>query len=409
MIRLLLISYYWPPCGGPGALRPVKFAKYLPKFGVQPTILTRRPIAYHSLDYELGRDVSAIRVLATETLDPARIAYWLGMRRYRPRAWERPFKQALNFPDNKIFWLPFACAAGVRCAGDAVMVTAPPFSSFLAGYVISRRRGIPLLLDFRDAWLEFPFLPYRGRGQRRLVAGWEKKMVEAAQAITVVDEELQRLLARKYPSAAARISVLPNGFDPADFTAVAKPERFTIAYLGTIRAERDPGNLLRAVNDLIREGHIPTGDMEVVFIGQVEEKYQRLIRSYSFTRLTGHLSYGTALHRFSAAHLAVLITTGADLFFPSRQLEYLASGLPILVAGESRGVHRLAEAFALGYPGWILPHSDVQGMKRRILEIYRQHHAGEVISGQTPFAELTRENIAQKLAQIVRTAVTAGF
>lgn len=402
MVNLLLISYYWPPCGGPGALRPVKFAKYLPRFGVQPTVLTRRPIAYHSLDPELIREVPATRVIATETLDPARVAYWLGIRRYRPRPWERPIKQALNFPDHKIFWLPFAYAAGRQCSGDAVFVTAPPFSSFIAGYLISRQQGVPLILDFRDAWLEFPFMPYAHRGQQQLVAWWEKKLIHAAQAITVVDEDLQHLLARKYPAAAKNISVLPNGYDPADFVGVVKPERFTIVYLGTIRAERDPSPVLRAIADLIRDGELPATGIKMVFIGQVEDKYRALIQSYPFVQLTGHLSYRAALQKFSTAHLAVMITTGSNLFFPSRQLEYLASGLPILVAGESHGVHRLAEAFARGYPGWILSYDDVAGIKERIWKVFQQYQAGKSITGIIPFPELTRERLSQKLAEIIK-------
>lgn len=400
-----MVSYYWPPCGGPGSLRPVKFAKHLPRFGIQPLVLTRRTIAYHSLDRELGRDVEGVPTFATESLDPARLTYLLGLRRYRPRGWESPIKKALNFPDNKAPWIPFAYFAALAVEHDAVLVTGPPFSSFIAGYLASRRTGKPLILDFRDAWLEFPFQPYTNRLEKRLVAYWERKLTAAARAITVVDENIRDLLIKKYPALAPRISVLPNGYDPDDFQAVAKPGRFTIAYIGTIRPERDPSTMLRAVAELVAEGRIPESGVDFKFIGQIEDRYQRAISRNRFARMLGHVSYRSALREFCASHLAVLITRSQEHFFPSRQLEYLASGLPIVVCGRSAGAHRLTEAFHRGYPGWTFDYDDVQGMKERIFNVYGAFRKGAPIAGQTPFPELTRQNLSRKLAGIVRNVV----
>lgn len=406
--KLLLITYYWPPCGGPGALRPVKFAKYLPEFGIQPVILTRRDIAYHSLDHELINDVRGVAVIRTESLDPARLTYWLGMRQYRPRAWEGKIKKAMNFPDNKLPWVPFAYEAGLGLDYDAIFVTAPPFSSFIAGYLLARRTGRPLILDFRDAWLEFPFQPYTNRLEKKMVSYWERKLIRAARAITTVDEVIRDLLGKKYPADLSRISVIPNGFDPDDFRAVKPPPRFTISYLGTIRKERDPEYFLKSVADLAREGKIPGDQVEVKFIGHVEEAFRRAICKFPFTRIMGHLSYGSAIREFCSAHLAVLITKGEDYFFPSRQLEYLASGLPIIVNGQSPGAHRLTEAFQKGYPGWIFGFDDVPGMKRKILEVYGKFIRSEGLRGTVPFPDFTRRNLTRKLADVINGVITSS-
>jgi len=401
--KLLLISYYWPPCGGPGALRPVKFAKYLPKFGIEPVILTRRDIAYHSLDYELINDARDVKTVRTESWDPARLTYWLGMRKYRPKAWEGPIKKVLNFPDNKLPWVPFAYYAGLGLDFDAIFVTAPPFSSFIAGYLLARRTGKPLILDFRDAWLEFPFQPYTNRLEKKIVLYWERKLARAARAITTVDENIRELLVGKYPEVLPKISVIPNGYDPDDFRAVKRPPRFTISYLGTIRKERDPVNLLKGVAELTAEGKIPEAQMEVKFIGHIEEPYRRAINAFPFTRILGHLSYASAIREFCAAHLAVMIIKGEDYFFPSRQLEYLASGLPIMVNGKSPGAHRLTEAFQRGYPGWVFGFGDVPGMKNKILEIYRKFTRGEDLRGTVPFPGFTRKELTQKLAGVINS------
>jgi len=164
--KLLIITYYWPPCGGPGALRPVKFAKYLPHFGVQPIILTRKNIAYHSLDEELSQEVKNVQVIRTESFDPARLFYLFGMKKYQAQAWHMPIRQTIHFPDNKVGWTPFAYTSGMGIKYDAIFVTAPPFSSFITAYYMARRTGKPLILDFRDAWLEYPFIPYKGKAKK---------------------------------------------------------------------------------------------------------------------------------------------------------------------------------------------------------------------------------------------------
>jgi glycosyltransferase involved in cell wall biosynthesis len=98
-----------------------------------------------------------------------------------------------------------------------------------------------------------------------------------------------------------------------------------------------------------------------------------------------------------------MIIKGEDYFFPSRQLEYLASGLPIMVNGKSPGAHRLTEAFQRGYPGWVFGFGDVAGMKNKILEIYRKFTRGEELRGTVPFPGFTRKELTQKLAGVINS------
>lgn len=399
--KLLVITYYWPPCGGPGALRPVKFVKYLPQFGVEPVILTRKRIAYHSLDEQLGQEIVHAKVVATESLDPARILYLLGMRQYHPQQWQKPIKQAINFPDNKLAWVPFSYCAGIRETYDSIFVTAPPFSAFITGYYLARRTGKPLILDFRDAWLEFPFMPYTGRMQRNFATRWEKKVINAASCVVTVDDNIKDALVQRHPRAASKISVIPNGYDPDDFVLKKKATTFTITHLGTVRKERNPEPVLRAVRNLIVSNRINKDDIQVQFIGHVEEQYGKNIKKYPFAAITGHLSHREALHVFSAGHVGLLITTGSRYFFPSRQNEYLASGLPILVCGTSKGIHLMEKAFNKGYPGWIYEYDDIKGMQTKILGLYQDCKKNKIWKGETPYKEFTRKNLTGKLAELI--------
>ncbi len=397
--ELLVLTYYWPPLGGPGSLRPVKFAKYLPFFGITPTILTRKNIAYHSYDDEIERDVRNVKVLRTCSMDPARILYLLGMRNYSVSRWHGPIKRTINFPDNKTPWVPFAFSTARKTGFDYIFATAPPFSTFITGYYLARSSGKPLVVDFRDAWLEFPFMPYKGRLQKEFVRLWERKVVEIASLIIVVDDNIKNSLLDRYPQIRDKLYVIPNGYDPDDFKRTEEPEKFTISYLGTIRKERNPENILKAISNVISENRLEKDGIRFRFIGHVEERFLRMIKNYTFAELTGHLPYRKAINIFCNSHLAVLITTGSEYFFPSRQNEYLASGLPIIVCGRSKGLHVLSGALEKGYPGWIFDFEDIDGLTKRFSDLYGKYKKGIVITGKTPYQAYTRKNLTRILAE----------
>lgn len=402
---LLMITYYWPPLGGPGSLRPVKFAKYLPRFGIMPKIITCKEIAYHSHDGSLADDVPGIDVTRTDSLDPARLMYRLGMRNYRVKDWHGTIKRAVNLPDNKLPWAPFAYRAGKRKDFDQIFVTGPPFSAFITGYCLAKSTGKPLIADFRDAWLEYPFMRYEGPIQKGFVRYWEEKIVRSAEVITVVDDNIKSALADRYPQYAGKISVISNGFDPDDFVPTERPRAFTISYLGTIRPERDPENVLRAVGRFCATKRVGADKIRFKFIGHVEERFLRRMRNNTLVETTGHLPYKDAIREFCNSHLAVMITTGSEYFFPSRQQEYLASGLPVIVCGRSKGLHVMADAFKEGYPGWIFDFDDIEGMSKRICHVYQKWATGSIIKGKTPYKEYTRENLTGALAEVIRQKV----
>lgn len=357
---------------------------------------------YHSIDEGLGNELKNMKTFRTESLDPARILYLLGIRKYHPKKWQIPIKQVVNFPDNKVPWLPFAYSAARKIKFDAIFVTAPPFSSFILAYLLAKKTDKPLILDFRDAWLEFPFMPYKGEMQKRFVSHWEEKVTEYASLVICVDENIRNILIEKFPHISQKISVIPNGYDPDDFQTSKKPNIFTIAYLGTIREERNPKNFLESVQVLIAQNKIPEGDIHSKFIGYIEDRFLKEIEKYKFTKTLGHLPYIHAIREFSSSHVGLMITTGNEYFFPSRQNEYLASGLPIIVCGKSKGIHLLEEAFRKGYPGWIYNYDNIDGMKNKIFEIYQEYKQGKIITGETPYKQFTRENLTKKLAELIR-------
>ncbi|NOZ57292.1 MAG: glycosyltransferase family 4 protein [Calditrichaeota bacterium] len=176
MKRVLILAYYAPPLGMGGTQRVAKFCEYLPEYGWQPVLLTVKDIAYYARDKELSRSLARTRVERTESLDPQRLVALLSRSptgvanvSTRQSRWVR-LATSLLVPDAKVGWLPFAVLRGVQLVRSlrihAVLVTSPPHSAQLGGWLIARATGVPWMADFRDRWCAGEFQPGTTRVHR---------------------------------------------------------------------------------------------------------------------------------------------------------------------------------------------------------------------------------------------------
>ena len=160
--RVLLIAYYFPPLGLSGVQRTAKFAKFLGRYGWKPTVLTVEPAGYYAFDESLLREVeeAGVEIVRTTSLDANRLFKKKGVVRL-PSEFIRKaagfIGDLLFIPDTKIGWKRRALKAALeltaRTRFDAILATAPPQTDFLIGMELKRRTGIPLLVDYRDAWM----------------------------------------------------------------------------------------------------------------------------------------------------------------------------------------------------------------------------------------------------------------
>ncbi|MDI6739276.1 MAG: glycosyl transferase family 1, partial [Candidatus Edwardsbacteria bacterium] len=169
MKRLLVLSYYFPPLGMSGVQRVLKLVKYLPRFGWQPVVVTPGFTGTYAYDQDLLAEAAA-PVFRTFSLDPLFLS---PQKHDAGLAARRGFLAWLNhwfIPDNKIGWIPFAVRAGMRAAQrypiDAILSSAPPYSSHLAGVILKRALGKPLVSDFRDSWTNYTWVSYPTRFHR---------------------------------------------------------------------------------------------------------------------------------------------------------------------------------------------------------------------------------------------------
>lgn len=362
MRRVGLVAYWYPPRQAAGALRAAALARYLPAFGWEPVVVTVRPRS--SLHLPPGPAVvedvpepalattdrawhafaaAAVEALrGSAALEPLKTENALASRRPHTRVAHWFYRHVLSFPDDAWPWLvDRRSVARVFAAHgvEAIVSTSPPPTAHLVAAAAARRLQVPWIADYRDPWSQrsawrraWPLAGVEARLERRTLAS-------AAQVVTVsapIAANLARLLGRP-------VSVVPNGFDPADRRAiVADPlpiaaDRFTLIHTGTLTGSRDPGILFAALDALVARGDLPIASLEVWFIGRHLDVARRAAARWP--ALAPALRYPGAVPRAAALdaqrRATALLALGSpnaayDGDVPTKVFEYLDAGRPIL-------------------------------------------------------------------------------
>ncbi len=256
-MRILLVSFEFPPHPGIGSLRLSKTAKYLTRHGHDVRVLSAAgPLGANALPLEVpeGR-VTYARWLGSAQRDYVTDGH--GERR-APSAISRAIRLAsplVAIPDTRIGWFPFAVSAGSallqRWRPDVILASGPPFTSLVVGATLARRFAIPWIAELRDLWAENHYL-VRSRWRERLDHTLERSVLKTAAGFVTVSDPWAAWLRRKYSRETV---VVTNGFDPCDLPAVEVPRRregpLSIGHFGEIyEGRRDPTVLFRAIASL---------------------------------------------------------------------------------------------------------------------------------------------------------------
>ena len=347
--RLLAIHYYFPPLGGIGSIRALKFARYLPAYGWAPTVVAPRDGFFHH-DHSL--DTAGIITESTYSLELSRGGRrgLMGraasdVRPSRPKgpfAWfQRLARRHLYRPDAQVGWYPFAVSAARRLLREqrfgAVFSSSFPITAHLVARRLHSEFGLPWVAEFRDPWTDLA--SYSSRSQREADERLEANILAEADAVVTVSEGFAALLAGR---GARCVHVIPNGFDPEDYPADEVAEN-VVAYLGTYYPGRqDLDTAFRAL--AATGGPGAPGSLRLRFIGEygpeLEESAQRT-GVQGRIEVTGFLPHKAALRALSRARMLLLAgprDPGADDpitrgWIPAKAFEYLGARRPILYVG----------------------------------------------------------------------------
>lgn len=364
MKRVLIITYYWPPSGGAGVQRWLKFSKYLPEFGWQPIIYTpenpEAPVEDQSLFNDIDPETEVIKKpiwepyqlykrflgsqpgekvnagFLSENKKPGlkeKISVWIRGNFFIPdarRYWIRP---SVKFLENYLKKNPV----------DAIISTGPPHSMHLIGLGLRKRTGIPWVADFRDPWTEIDFYDklnlthFADKQHHRL----EKAVLNGADAIVVAWKSMADLFRKK---SEVPSYVIHNGFDDLDFKLKVRPKpgNFNIVHVGAMNSDRNHDSFWQAISEMVNDERSVSQPF-VKLIGKVDYNVKESIRKFhleAYVELIPYMPHSEVIHELISAgvlYLPINETPNAQFIVPGKLFEYLASERPILGIGPANG------------------------------------------------------------------------
>ena len=395
--RVLVVAYYWPPAGGPGVQRWLKFTKYLAKFGWEPVLMVPEGAAYPVMDTTLNGDVpDGTEVHRVPIFEP----YEAFMRLFKGKqSAERlgsvqgsdgGLKQFLLMwlrgnlllPDPRILWRRRAVRSAQSLIESkyskgqpihAVVTTGPPHSVHLIGLNLKRRTGLPWLADFRDLWRELDYLSdfHPTRRTQRRHHEMEQAVVREADRITYTSPSVLESLA-PHEGTKSKFTLIYNGWDPDDVSRETmsstyrnreEQDIFHLGHFGSLFPTRDAPALWQAIrnwNDATPKGR-PRLHLDIV--GNVSPPVMCSLKEHllpSDWTFHGYIPHGAAVQMMEKMDALLLIQNNNDTgrkAIPGKAFEYLATGRPIgVVAPMPSDLGKLAEDWGLQPCG----HSDIQ-------------------------------------------------
>lgn len=365
MKRLLIITYYWPPNGGAGVQRWLKFTKYLPQHGWRPVVYTPSNPEVVMADPELVREVPAeAEVITRPIVEPYGLYKRLTGRGKDARVhtgflseeeqggWREDLalwvRSNLFIPDARVWWVRPSVrhlTAYLReHPVDAVVTTGPPHSMHLIGLALKRRLGVRWVADWRDPWTNIDFYQ-----QLRLTGPADRKhhRLEAA-----VLREADRTIAVGWTMAAElealgarHVDVITNGYDPADVPSPPEPvdDAFSLVHVGSLTATRNAPGLWKALAEACRRDPVFASKLKLRFVGAIDHTALASIAEAGLAdkvERIGPVDHAGAMRHMQRARVLLLLlndTANAKGILTSKLFEYLSVGRPLLTIGPKDG------------------------------------------------------------------------
>ncbi len=425
--KILIITYYWPPAGGPGVQRWLKFAKYLPDFGWKPVIYTPENPSYPLLDETLMKDVPEnIEMVRTKIWEPYQLAEKLNKSNKKFKAGQfdvgknQSWKSKLsiwvrgNFfiPDARVFWVKPSITFLEKYLRehqiDTIVTSGPPHSLHLIGLGLKDKMpDLKWIADFRDPWTEISYykhlkLTQSSDKKHRQLESAVFKNADITLATSYTDAE-------NFRKAGANAVCITNGFDESDSEGKVKgqnhQDQFTLSYIGVLEQLRNPENLWKALDELIKENTDFAADFKLKFAGRIDDKILYAIENSSLKNHIlnlGYLSHGKAVEEMQNSSL-LLITNfpneASKGIIPGKIFEYLASGKQILSFGPDQA--DVAKILNETQSGKHFNYQDTETVKQFILEKFNLWKEGSLHENTQHIEQFSRKNLTRQLTEIL--------
>ena len=422
MSKVLIITYYWPPSGGSGVQRWLKFSKYLPDNGWNPIIYTPESISFDLQDLELSQDISnTVRVWKHPIWEPYQIKDRFFGKKINSSAGiiseKDSFKNRFlnwvrgNFfiPDPKIFWVsPSIKFLSKKLEEEKIthiISTGPPHSMHLIALGLKKKYpGLQWIADFRDPWSELDLLnDFRlTRFSRLRHRSLEKSVLSKCDLVLTVSESWVKSF---QDLGAHNVKLLTNGFDPEDFSEISNNhEKFIIGHYGLLNHLRNPKRLWKTLNDLCQKNEIFNEKLEIRFAGHLDQEVLSEIKAFTLLKdkikVLGYLNHVDVIkeYRSSSVLLLLLFNSKSGIGnYPGKIFEYFAANKPILAFGpQGSDVEDLLNKTNTGF---YQNYNDDNHLASNILDLFEDN----VIFRPKDTLRFSRKNLTKDLSEILNS------
>ena len=432
MKRVLIISYYWPPTGGSGVQRWVKFAKYLPSEGWQPVIYTPENPEQLAVDHTLETEIPAeVEVIKTHITEPYEL-YKKFLRKsghsnevveVNPvNAQNKSFLQKaamwvrgnLFRPDPRCLWISpsvkFLKKYLEEHPVDLIVSTGPPQSMHLIGRRLALETGLPWIADFRDPWTKIFYFKHLSmtRSTERWHKKMEKKVLDDASVVVAVSPLVQQEF---QAMTQTPVELITNGFDVCDIpseryvAADGGPDKdFVITHTGLFAADGNPTVLWKVLADRCASDKEFAKLLKIKLVGKTDKQIFESLESAGLSANLidmGYQTHAEAIEQQRSASLLILPLRKEPEYkavLPGKLFEYLASWRPVLGIGQPDGA--MSMILNSTKTGVVLDWTDEASISRFIELCWQNHLAGRLTVDDADISQFTRENLTRRMAAL---------
>ncbi|SDR75260.1 glycosyltransferase family 4 protein [Gramella sp. MAR_2010_147] len=425
MKKVLIITYYWPPAGGPGVQRWLKFVKYLGSFDIEPVVYIPENPSYPIIDKSFEKEIpEGIEVIKQNIFEPYSIAQIFSKKDtetissgiIQKEENQSILQKAMLYirgnyfiPDARKFWIKpsveFLKKEIEKGDYHAIITTGPPHSLHLIGLKLKQSLQVNWIADFRDPWTQIGYhekLKLNKKSRKKHEA-LEKKVLNTADHIITTSFTTKKEFEEK---TTKPITVITNGFDTELTEKTYQNKQFELAHIGSLLSGRNPENLWRVLSELIEEQEEFRSNFKLRLAGKLSEDVLESLKKYGlhkYLRNEGYVSHSKAVKLQRQASLLLLIEIDAEEtrgIIPGKIFEYLAAKRPILAIGpENWDAERIISETESGK---FFAYNDTSGIKSHIEGLFQKFKDNIPANTSHHIEKYHRKSLSETLAQLIK-------
>ena len=421
--KVLIIAYYWPPAGGPGVQRWLKFCKYLPDFAIQPVVYVPKNPSYPILDESLAAPKDTI-VLKNTIFEPLKIAQLFSSKKSKTLSAgiiNQQQKQSIlerlmlyirgNYfiPDARKYWVKPSISYLKKYLEkeqiDTIITTGPPHSLHLIGLGLKNHfPDINWIADFRDPWTSISYhkkLKITSKSQAKHKK-LEQKVLTTADKIIVTSPSTKREFEQ---ITTKEIKVITNGYDDMPQITVRLDNKFTLAHIGSLLADRNPKVLWEVLAELVTENKDFASDFQLKLAGKISDTVlESIVKAglKDYTSQLGYLPHNEIITLQKNSQILLLITINSketEGIIPGKLFEYMVSGRPIVALGPENADYKTI--IKQTNTGTCFDYTDKIALKKQLLLYYSLFKENKLKTQPLGLQKYHRKALTNELSKII--------